>query len=218
MFRITITYPSTAGAPFDWDYYMNNHLPLAVGTSMRHSGLNFSDADRPVNKETPDDAVCMVHFDSEDSMRNFCNFFIEGHPDSEKIGADEINYTTIPPGMTAGECEGSAQSGAGFRIKIFFPYNAAATFSRSDVRQIQADVLANVESVSASETDFCSSGLAADSDPDYSLIWTLNFNSREDALGLNIDLQPLTELLQAEAQIMISEVLPFDLALTAPYR
>ena len=219
MYRITITYPTTEGAGFDWTYYMNNHLPLAVGTSMRHSDLNFCDADRPLNSETPHAAVCMVHFDSANGMRDFCDFFVKGHPDSEKIGADEINYTTIKPGMTTAECEDSdGPMLAPCRIKIFFPCSDKGELSRQEISDAQSGILEGLDSVSWTETDFCLSGLAQDSRPDYSLIWTLNFDDREKALEFNEDLSSLEALCHAKAQLMVSEVMTFDLSLTAAYR
>lgn len=219
MFRISITYPATAGATFDWNYYMNNHLPLAVGTSMRHSSLNFCDADRPINPVTPHAAVCMVHFESESGMQDFCDFFAEGHPDSEKIGADEINYTTIKPGMTAGECELSGEPrDSGHRLKIFFPQVEGLQLSRQDVREAQTKILKDIAPISSAETDYCRSGLVKNSAPDYSIIWTLYLDDRDQALVLEPDLSSLEALCQANAQVMVSEVMPFDLDLTAPYR
>ena len=219
MYRITITYPTTEGARFDWTYYMNNHLPLAVGTSMRHSGLNFCDADRPINTSSPHAAVCMVHFDSKKSMRDFCDFFVNGHPDSETIGADEINYTTIKPGMTTAECDSNdGPLLAPCRIKIFFPMSDSAESSRQAISEAQSAILGGNESVSWTESDYCLSGLAEGSAPDYSLIWTLNFDDREAALAFDADLSVLEDLCHSRAQLMVSEVMTFDLSLTAAYR
>lgn len=222
MHRISITYPSAPGASFDWDYYMTRHLPLAVGTSMRHSGLNFCDADRPLNDNTPHACVCMVHFDNEASMNSFCNIFVSGHPDSEKIGEDEINYTTINPGMTAGEYEVSGASVARSRVKLFFPWKGEMTAEREEIREAQAGILVEAgmadKAVLSTETDYCRSGLAPGSTPEYSLIWTLNFADTDRATDFALDCSPLRDLLRAEEQIMVSEIVPFDLELTRPYR
>ncbi|MFT5131593.1 MAG: hypothetical protein ACI9SC_000052 [Gammaproteobacteria bacterium] len=231
MYRISITYATTPGASFNWEYYMNNHLPLAVGTSMRHSGLNFCDADKAVNDEAPHVCVCMVHFDSEDSMINFCNFFVKAHPESEKIDNDEKNYTTIPPNMVAGECERfdlAAVGDACYRVKLFFPFEHNLAASRENITEALKKLLDDLDALNAgviaTELDHCISGIVPGSDPDNSLIWALCFNKRQDAerftevLRTSENLQCLKELMHNEPEIMISEVMPFDMTLTEPYR
>jgi len=188
-YRISITYAATPGAPFHWDYYMNNHLPLAVGTSMRHSGLNFCDADKALNNDAPHVCVCMVHFDNENTMIDFCNFFVKGHPESEKIGNDEKNYTTIPPNMVAGECEKfdliENAPPANYRVKLFFPRNSASEIPRelttAALKKLLSDTEAIETGVISTEIDYCTSGLVPGTDPDNSLIWALCFKDLKDA-------------------------------------
>ena len=232
MFRISITYSAKPGGPFNWEYYMSNHLPLAVGTSMRHSGLNFCDADRPLNENSPHVCVCMVHFDSEDSMINFCNFFVKEHPESERIDNDEKNYTTIPPNMVAAECEQfdlvEHEERAAYRIKLFFPYVETSEFWRekvtTELKQLLDDQGALEAGVVSTELDFCTSGIVPGSVPDNSLIWAICFSGREDAEKFKASLDTdenqghLRELMLGEPEIMLSEVMHFDMALTEPHR
>ena len=232
MHRISITYENIAGAPFDWDYYMNKHLPLAVGTSMRHSGLNFCDADRPLNDNAPNTCVCMVHFDSEQSMDNFCNFFVDEHPESKNIDNDEINYTTIPPQMvTATFSTTSYADGAGtnsHRLKLFFPVPDAQGELAGVPETVLNDLLAANDAGSAglvmAEVDHCRSGLVSGSVPDYWFIWTLYFAGRDTAekfaetLGQQQNREALEKLGGVEPGMMVSEIMAFDLALTEPYR
>ena len=232
MYRISITYENIPGAPFNWDYYMNNHLPLAVGTSMRHSGLNFCDADRPLNNDSPHTCVCMVHFDSEQSMDNFCNFFVTEHPESKKIGMDEINYTTIPPEMVTATCSVEAfareASAVSHRLKLFFRLPEAQDARAEVPETILNNLLASNEATAAgllsTELDRCRSGLVSGSVPDYWFIWALNFSSRENAeefaekLGQAENHEVLEKISGVKPGMMLSEIMPFDLALTEPYR
>jgi len=230
--RISITYPATPGASFDWDYYMNRHLPLAVGTSMRHSGLNYCDADRPVSADPPHVCVCLVHFDSAQTMRDFCVFFAEGHPESQKIGEDEKNYTSIEPGMTAGECIRRELLGEApavtWRTRMFFPWSDTAEESREKISAVLMAILERENAVAAgavaTELDYCTSGLVPGSPPQYSFIWTIGFSGREVAetfmpeLFSGDTMAVLHELFHVSPRTMISEVMPFDMQLTAPYR
>jgi uncharacterized protein (TIGR02118 family) len=232
MFRISITYRNKPGENFNWDYYMNNHLPLAVGTSRRHSELNFSDADKPLGQEPPYACVCMVHFDNEETMNDFCNFFVNEHPESDRINNDEINYTTIPPNMVAAESDQitfiESQGKKDYRCKLFFPFVENIDFSRSDVKTKLLETLndekARDSRVLSTELDFCTSGIVPGSEPDYSLIWAVCFDSLNDmqnftlSLGDNESFQLLKSILQTEPEIMSSEVMAFDMALTEPYR
>jgi hypothetical protein len=232
MFRISITYSARLGGPFNWEYYISNHLPLAVGTSMRHSGLNFCDADKALNEDSPYVCVCMVHFDSEDSMINFCNFFVKEHPESERIDNDEKNYTTIPPNMVAAECENfdlvEQAEPAAYRIKLFFPYTETSEFWRekvtAEIKQLLEEQCALEAGVVSTELDFCTSGIVPGSEPDNSFIWAICFNGREEAEKFKARLQTvesqghLKDLMLGQPDIMISEIMHFDMALTEPYR
>jgi uncharacterized protein (TIGR02118 family) len=232
MHRISITYRNGPDAQFNWEYYMNNHLPLAVGTSRRHSGLNFCDADRPVADATPFVCVCMVHFDNEDTMNDFCNFFVKEHPESDKINNDEINYTNVAPDMVAAEYErpesNDQSAEISYRIKLFFPSLQDRILSRKEITKKLTDFLdvnapKNAEIVST-EFDFCTSGIVPGSEPDFSLIWVINFTNKKSAEALSEFLsttesfQKLKIIMNIEPEIILSKVMPFDIALSEPYR
>ena len=229
MHRISITYENVARAPFNWDYYMNNHLPLAVGTSMRHSGLNFCDADKPMNDDSPNTCVCMVHFDNAQSMVDFCNFFVKGHPESKRIDNDEKNYTTIAPNMVAAEYQKfdlvNKGARASHRLKIFFPFVEIPEDTRdSIIGDLKGLLSSSAAAAVSAEVDFCTSGIVPGSEPDYSLIWAISFNSQREAEGFHAlmstseNTHVLKELIKVEPQYMLSEIMPFDMALTDPYR
>mgnify|MGYP004131375585 CR=1 FL=1 len=174
----------------------------------------------------------MVHFDNENTMIDFCNFFVKGHPESEKIDNDEKNYTTIPPNMVAGECEKfdliENAPPANYRVKLFFPHSSASEIPRelttAALKKLLSDTEATETGVISTEIDYCTSGLVPGTDPDNSLIWALCFKDLKDAenftqlLRSPENLRYLKDLLQGEPRIMISEVMSFDMALTEPYR
>ena len=95
--RVVIVYPRGRDNRFDWSYYVDRHLPLAVGTSMRHSAVTHCDCDRPLDPASDVTAVCIVHFRDRDAVEDFSTFFGTGHPESLDIVADEPNYTDITP-------------------------------------------------------------------------------------------------------------------------
>lgn len=232
MYRISIIYRNQAGAHFDWEYYMNNHLPLAIGTSRRHSEYNFCDADKPIHDASAHACICMLHFDDEDSVNDFCNFFVKQHPESDKINNDEKNYTNIAPNMIAAAYEALASdeqsSETQYRIKLLFPKAQGLELSHEEISAELTALLdandAKNAGVVATELDFCTSGIVPGSEPDYSLIWVVCFDDRNNAeqffatLNRSENLQKLKALLQVEPEIMLSEVMSFDMTLAEPYR
>ncbi len=232
MFRISITYRSDPAATFNWDYYMNNHLPLAVGTSMRHSGLNFCDADKPLNEDALYECVCMVHFDSQQSSRNFCDFFLTQHPESEKIDNDEKNYTNVAPQMVVSRCELNQQNDqAGqshYRLKLFFPrqqrQQTLAPVPEQELNRLLDKNAAAAAGLLTTELDHCLSGLESDSLPDYWFIWALCFGSRDELenfasiIDEEKNRRALKQITGADFELMPSEIMAFDMALTQPYR
>jgi len=237
--RASIFYPAEAGASFDWDYYMNRHLPLAVGTSMRHSGIIACDADRPFQMSgnyAPHAAVCLVYFDGAQSMANFRSFFDTGHPDSADIGNDEHNYTTIAPLMVFSEytehsIEGGSDLELSCRMRFMFPSSGESAFDHDYFKAISEQVLigriAPYVNVRHAQIDRCTSDIPADSVPAYDAIWTLYGADREigdaflgfmDGEGGTAVREDLSRVSSRPPQIMVSELLRFDLAKTAPYK
>ena len=113
--RVTIACRYEAGAPLHREHYLPRHLPLAVGTSMRHATITTCHCDCPVPGSTPPPYVCLcvVEFESPAAMDDFRGFFATGHPESERMIADEQNYTTSAPQFMAGIAERRMVAGAG---------------------------------------------------------------------------------------------------------
>jgi hypothetical protein len=57
MHRCSIIYNAGPGDTFNWDYYLSNHIPLAVGRSLRHSPVVKCEPDllstRPLRSRSP---------------------------------------------------------------------------------------------------------------------------------------------------------------------
>src|SRR5579871_3607441 len=102
--RMIICYrPQGETFQFDWSYYLDRHLPLAVGTSMRHTEVVGCDVARPVAGMASDFAcICTVHFPHENALQKFIALFT-GHPDRDAVIADQVNYTDLEPIFLASE-------------------------------------------------------------------------------------------------------------------
>lgn len=86
MIRFSVFYPTTEGATFDQDYYVNTHVPLAVAAW----GLSGAEIDKGVNGPY----VAAVHFTFESLEAMGAAM---GVPATADVMADMANYTTITP-------------------------------------------------------------------------------------------------------------------------
>jgi uncharacterized protein (TIGR02118 family) len=86
MIRFSVFYPTTEGATFDYDYYRDKHVPLAVTTW----GLEGAEIDKGVNGPY----VAAVHFKFESPDDLAAAMGAEG---TGAVMADMANYTTITP-------------------------------------------------------------------------------------------------------------------------
>ena len=95
MATLSVVYPRTPGATFDYDYYRNKHLPLA-GVSWADAGLVRGEAllgtATPDGSEPPYFAIGILHFESEDAL----NAALTGEHAPEVIG-DIRNFTDVQP-------------------------------------------------------------------------------------------------------------------------
>jgi uncharacterized protein (TIGR02118 family) len=95
MATLSIVYPRTPGATFDYDYYQARHMPLA-GERWANAGLTGGEA--LLGKAAPDGsappyfAIGIIHFDSAESLQAALN----GEHASEII-ADIRNFTDAEP-------------------------------------------------------------------------------------------------------------------------
>lgn len=92
MIRLSIYYPVTEGALFDWEYYQNTHVPLLqAGWKPLSTSI-----DKGVNG--PYVAILYLEFASMDAMGEAL-----GSPSTADIMADTAKYTTIQPTLQTSE-------------------------------------------------------------------------------------------------------------------
>jgi uncharacterized protein (TIGR02118 family) len=95
MIRFSVFYPTTEGATFDHDYYVNKHVPLASETW----GVSGAEIDKGLNGPY----VAAVHFtfDSQEALGAAL-----GSEGTGAVMADVANYTTIQPVIQTSEIVG----------------------------------------------------------------------------------------------------------------
>lgn len=95
MITISITYPHTEGAPFDWDYYVGTHLPL-VGQTFRPFGLTFASVLRGIEAvgggAPPYLVTVLLTFSDDQAARNAI-----ASDAARKLRDDVANFTTVRP-------------------------------------------------------------------------------------------------------------------------
>lgn len=95
MIVLSVLYPATEGATFDWDYYRATHLPL-VHKAWDPTGLQSLDVFEGVGTPQggPAPYVCMAHlaFDDGAAMQACV-----GGPNAPEVFGDIVNFTTIVP-------------------------------------------------------------------------------------------------------------------------
>jgi len=95
MITLSITYPNSDGATFDWDYYTRKHLPM-IGPRFKPFGLVMASVLRGV--EQPDGsapayvAQCLLSFSDDQALKNA--LASEG---GKELRKDVRNYTNIEP-------------------------------------------------------------------------------------------------------------------------
>jgi len=101
MATLSVVYPRTPGAHFDYDYYQTRHLPLA-GERWANAGLTGGEA--LLGKAAPDGsappyfAIGIIHFESAQSLQAA----LQGEHASEIIG-DIRNFTDAEPVLQINE-------------------------------------------------------------------------------------------------------------------
>ena len=177
--RVTILYPARAGARFDFGYYLPNHLPLAVGTSLRHAAITWCDASRPIISDPPFACICTVGFDSVEAMDNFRQFFATGHPETARILNDEPNYTDITPLFVAGMAHGDAVARPapdtiGYRMQLIFPAGPGTRFDHRRFDELSPfnDLGLEIPGICV-EVDHMTAGVMPDSAPEVHCVSTV---------------------------------------------
>ena len=97
MYILTITYPRSANASFDFDYFRSTHLPR-VGEAFRPFGLGYASVLRGEETLGGGDpayfATTILSFATEEGARNAVA------SDAGKALADDIgNFTSVTPVM-----------------------------------------------------------------------------------------------------------------------
>lgn len=96
MFNISTIYPRQHGGHFDFNYYLNTHMPLSIELLSRARGFRGVSVERGVEIAQPPVsssyvAMCHYYFDTlEDFMAAFMSH-------AEELQGDIANYTNIEP-------------------------------------------------------------------------------------------------------------------------
>jgi uncharacterized protein (TIGR02118 family) len=96
MITISILYPATAATRFDFDYYVNTHMPRAIELLSPHPGYLGVDIARGLAGGAPGAspayiALCLYKFRTVDE---FLAAFL---PNAPELQGDMANYTNIEP-------------------------------------------------------------------------------------------------------------------------
>jgi uncharacterized protein (TIGR02118 family) len=96
MIKVSILYPNSASTRFDMDYYLQKHMPMAIGFLSAHPGYRGVTVERGVGGGGPGSgatyiAMCNFLFDSSES-------FMEAFgPHAAAIQSDIPRYTDATP-------------------------------------------------------------------------------------------------------------------------
>jgi uncharacterized protein (TIGR02118 family) len=101
MTTISVIYPRSPGATFDFDYYKQTHLPL-VASRWRDSGLVGAEALRGISAADGSEAaflaIALIRFQSPEHFRKA----VTGEHAAEIMG-DIANFTNIQPVLQVNE-------------------------------------------------------------------------------------------------------------------
>lgn len=102
MIKISVLYPAGDGKTFNWDYYLNKHVPLvksALGDSVKLITIDKGISGREPG--TPATYVAMFHMYFE-RLSAYQTAFA---PHAQKVVADIPNYTNIQPVIQVSEVQ-----------------------------------------------------------------------------------------------------------------
>lgn len=94
MIKVSVLYPNTAGARFDFDYYVKTHMPMSI--RLLGPRISSVSVERGVAAAEPGSApafVALCHFTC-DSRQSFEAAFL---PHAAELQGDMPNYTDIAP-------------------------------------------------------------------------------------------------------------------------
>ncbi len=96
MFNISSVYPVKEGSKFDYEYYLNIHMPMSIEKLSNAKGYKGVSVERGISLETPCIkssfyVMCHYYFETlEDFMKAF-------EPHASELQNDIKNYTNIEP-------------------------------------------------------------------------------------------------------------------------
>ena len=102
MFNISSIYPKKEGGTFDFDYYLNKHMPMSIDLLAKAKGFKGVSVEKGIDIEQPriqSSYVAMCHYYFE-TLEDFMAAF---GPHAEKLQGDIINYTNIEPTIQINE-------------------------------------------------------------------------------------------------------------------
>ena len=96
MFNISSIYPRKEGYRFDFEYYLNRHMPMSIELLSCAKGFKGVSVERGVEIDEPrieSSYVAMCHY-YFDSLEEFMAAFV---PHATELQGDIVNYTNIEP-------------------------------------------------------------------------------------------------------------------------
>lgn len=109
-YMVAFLYPTGDSGWFDYDHFVNVHLPLGIGLTGKHLGLRperivvynpCCDADGS-REQAAFAAISSVFFKTEQEARTFCTLFTVEEAAS-RLSADFANYTAGAPEVLMAE-------------------------------------------------------------------------------------------------------------------
>jgi uncharacterized protein (TIGR02118 family) len=102
VFNISSIYRKTDGYRFDFDYYLNKHMPMSIDLLSKAKGFKGVSVERGIDIETPPIpspyvAMCHYYFDT---VEDFVNAFM---PHAATLQGDIANYTNLEPTIQINE-------------------------------------------------------------------------------------------------------------------
>jgi uncharacterized protein (TIGR02118 family) len=96
MIKVSILYPNREDTTFDSRYYLESHMPMAIGHLSRHPGYRGVSVDLGRTGLAPGEkpsfvAMCHFLFDAAES------FLEAAAPHSSELQGDIPNYTNVKP-------------------------------------------------------------------------------------------------------------------------
>ncbi|VAW94434.1 hypothetical protein MNBD_GAMMA22-3142 [hydrothermal vent metagenome] len=96
MFNIASIYPKKNDYTFDFEYYLNKHMPMSINLLSSAKGFKGVSVEKGIDIEEPkieSSYVAMCHYYFE-TLEDFLAAF---HPHTKTLQGDIGNYTNIEP-------------------------------------------------------------------------------------------------------------------------